>query len=180
MVARQAGQELIRTGQRIFFTTCEMLVQELLIAKRDLMNEVWPNTVVEENNLDRNISTLRKVLGEQENGEPYIETVPRVGYRFVAAVREAATATAPRPRSNGSTAKQEIRFCITRDNVRLAYATAGTGHPIVKVASCFNHLVFEWESPIWRHLYRELSNGHTFIRYDARGNGLSDREVTDV
>jgi TolB-like protein/tetratricopeptide (TPR) repeat protein len=48
------------------------------------MNAVWPETTVEENNLDRNISTLRKALGEQAVGPQYIETVPRVGYRFVA------------------------------------------------------------------------------------------------
>ena len=42
------------------------------------------------------------------------------------------------------------------------------------------HLEFDFESPIWRHLYRELSLDHTLIRYDARGNGLSDRDVEDV
>ncbi|HEY6620869.1 MAG TPA: alpha/beta fold hydrolase [Steroidobacteraceae bacterium] len=42
------------------------------------------------------------------------------------------------------------------------------------------HLEFDVESPIWRHLYRELSRDHTLIRYDARGNGLSDRDVKDV
>ena len=42
------------------------------------------------------------------------------------------------------------------------------------------HLEFDFESPIWRHLYRELSRDHTLIRYDARGNGLSDRDVEDV
>jgi pimeloyl-ACP methyl ester carboxylesterase len=42
------------------------------------------------------------------------------------------------------------------------------------------HLEFDFESPIWRHLYRELSRDHQLIRYDTRGNGLSDREVEDV
>jgi pimeloyl-ACP methyl ester carboxylesterase len=42
------------------------------------------------------------------------------------------------------------------------------------------HLEFDFESPIWRHLYRELSRDHTLIRYDARGNGLSDRDVENV
>jgi hypothetical protein len=41
-------------------------------------------------------------------------------------------------------------------------------------------LEFDFESPIWRHLYRELSRDHTLIRYDARGNGLSDRDVEEV
>jgi pimeloyl-ACP methyl ester carboxylesterase len=42
------------------------------------------------------------------------------------------------------------------------------------------HLEFDFESPIWRHLYRELARDHTLVRYDARGNGLSDREVEHV
>ena len=42
------------------------------------------------------------------------------------------------------------------------------------------HLKFDFESPIWRHLYRELLRDHSLIRYDARGNGLSDRDVEDV
>jgi pimeloyl-ACP methyl ester carboxylesterase len=42
------------------------------------------------------------------------------------------------------------------------------------------HLEFDLESPVWRHFYRELSKDHSFYRYDARGNGLSDREVPDV
>jgi pimeloyl-ACP methyl ester carboxylesterase len=42
------------------------------------------------------------------------------------------------------------------------------------------HIEFDFESPVWRHLYQELSRDHSFFRYDARGNGLSDREVPDV
>src|SRR5689334_11928913 len=63
-----------------------------LLEKDELMKLVWPNTVVEEANLANNISILRKTL--DENGERYIETVPRRGYRFVAAVREVATLAA--------------------------------------------------------------------------------------
>ena len=55
-----------------------------LLAKEELLKEVWPGQFVEEGNLPLNISTLRKVLGEGQ----YIETVPRHGYRFVAGVRE--------------------------------------------------------------------------------------------
>ena len=42
------------------------------------------------------------------------------------------------------------------------------------------HVEFDFDSPIWRPFYRELSRHHTFFRYDARGNGLSDREIADV
>ena len=76
--------------------------------------------------------------------------------------------------------EQEIHFCQTKDGVQLAYAKTGKGPPIVKTGNWMTHLEFDLESPIWRHLYRDLSSEHTLIRYDARGNGLSDREVPDV
>ena len=49
-----------------------------------------------------------------------------------------------------------------------------------KTGNWMTHLEFDFETPIWRHLYRELSRDQTLIRYDARGNGLSDRDVEEV
>src|SRR5262245_9290179 len=59
-----------------------------LSGKDELLEAVWPDTVVEEGNLANNISILRKALGAGENGQRFIETVTRRGYRFVAPVRE--------------------------------------------------------------------------------------------
>ena len=55
-----------------------------LLVKEELMRLVWPDSFVEEANLSRNVFTLRKALGESEDGPEYIETVPKRGYRFVA------------------------------------------------------------------------------------------------
>lgn len=55
-----------------------------LVRKEELMKAVWPDSFVEDNNLTVGISALRKVLGERADGPQYIETVPRLGYRFVA------------------------------------------------------------------------------------------------
>ncbi len=76
--------------------------------------------------------------------------------------------------------EQEIHFCTTEDGVRLAYSHIGSGPPLVKTGNWMTHLEFDLETPIWRHFYRELSRDHTLIRYDARGNGLSDRDVEEV
>jgi class 3 adenylate cyclase/pimeloyl-ACP methyl ester carboxylesterase len=75
---------------------------------------------------------------------------------------------------------QQIKYCRTPDGVRIAYATAGQGPPLVKTANWLNHLEYDWESPIWRHLFRGLARDRTLIRYDARGNGLSDWDVDEV
>jgi class 3 adenylate cyclase/pimeloyl-ACP methyl ester carboxylesterase len=76
--------------------------------------------------------------------------------------------------------EQEIHFCQTKDGIQLAYSRMGRGPAIVKTGNWMTPLEFDLESPIWRRLYRELSREHSFIRYDARGNGLSDREVANV
>lgn len=80
----------------------------------------------------------------------------------------------------GSEPSQDIRFAASPDGVRLAYATVGSGPPLVKAANWLNHLEFDWESPVWRRLFRELAARRTFIRYDERGSGLSDRDPVDM
>jgi class 3 adenylate cyclase/pimeloyl-ACP methyl ester carboxylesterase len=75
---------------------------------------------------------------------------------------------------------QEINYCRASDGVRLAYATVGQGSPLVKTANWMNHLEYDWESPIWHHLLEGLARNHTLVRYDARGNGLSDWDVDEL
>jgi pimeloyl-ACP methyl ester carboxylesterase len=75
--------------------------------------------------------------------------------------------------------RQEIRFCAAPDGTRIAYAVHGSGPPLVRTATWLTHLEFDWESPVWRHWLDGLAEGHTVIRYDERGCGLSDRDVED-
>ena len=75
---------------------------------------------------------------------------------------------------------QRIRFCLAPDGVRIAFATSGTGPPLVKVSNWLTHLEFDWQSPVWRHWLRELGRDHTLIRYDQRGCGLSDWAVDEL
>src|SRR5215470_3694221 len=58
-----------------------------LVEKDELVRRLWPDTFVEEGNLNKNIFVLRKTLGQWDGGREYIETVPKRGYRFVAPVR---------------------------------------------------------------------------------------------
>ena len=69
---------------------------------------------------------------------------------------------------------QQIRFCASPDGARIAYATSGSGAPLVKASNWLSHLEFDWQSPVWMHLLQELGRGHTLVRYDERGCGLSD------
>jgi len=82
--------------------------------------------------------------------------------------------------SNAVDLTQEIHFCSAPDGVQLAYSMVGQGPPLMKTGNWMTHLEYDLESPIWRHLYRELAKDRTLIRYDTRGNGLSDRTVDDI
>lgn len=61
-----------------------------LVEKDELMKKVWPDSFVEDSNLTFNISVLRKALAREAGEQPFIETVPRRGYRFIAPVKEVA------------------------------------------------------------------------------------------
>lgn len=87
-------QLLLRDGQPVALTpkTFELLVVLVrnsghLVKKDELLQQVWPDSFVEEVNLSVNISALRKALGEDQGVTRFIETVPKRGYRFVAPVR---------------------------------------------------------------------------------------------
>ncbi|NJM84598.1 MAG: alpha/beta hydrolase [Tabrizicola sp.] len=90
----------------------------------------------------------------------------------------------PAPAKDQSTQQllhhQRIAFCTTDDGVRIAYATVGQGAPIVKAANWLNHLELDWQSPIWARSFQALAARNTLIRYDGRGNGLSDWAVKDI
>ena len=88
-------------------------------------------------------------------------------------------AAAKTPSTSKTTADQSIHFCTASDGVQIAYATVGNGPPLVKAPNWMNHLEYDWESPVWRHLLRELSAENTLVRFDQRGTGLSDWKVPD-
>lgn len=76
--------------------------------------------------------------------------------------------------------EQRIAFCRTPDGVTLAFSRTGAGPPLVKVANWINHLEYEWSNPLWRPWIDELSAAHTLLRYDERGNGMSDWDVDEL
>lgn len=81
----------------VAFQTLVFLVrnQGRLIAKNELLDAIWPDTAVEENNLNKSIHTIRHALGEAPRGQKYIETVPKHGYRFSVDVRRVYSVGSP-------------------------------------------------------------------------------------
>jgi pimeloyl-ACP methyl ester carboxylesterase/DNA-binding winged helix-turn-helix (wHTH) protein len=186
--SRGTGEALPLTAK--VFDTLLYLVEHRgeLIDKATLMKAIWPHVVVEENNLNQNISALRRVLGERAGEHRYIVTEAGRGYRFVAQVTVVANAASGASASlsattvpaGSSAARQSIQFCTTPDGVRLAYAIGGQGRPLVRTAHWLSHVGHDWESPVYHHLLSDLSRRYRLVRYDHRGNGLSDRAVPEI
>jgi len=72
---------------------------------------------------------------------------------------------------------QQIQYCTTPDGVRLAYAVIGKGPPLVRTSHWFTHIEHDLTSPVFRHMILGLAHNHKLLRYDARGIGLSQRDV---
>jgi pimeloyl-ACP methyl ester carboxylesterase/DNA-binding CsgD family transcriptional regulator len=79
-----------------------------------------------------------------------------------------------------SAPRQSIGFVRAPDGARIAYATSGDGPVVVKTANWLSHLEYDWHSPVWRHWLDFLSAHARLVRYDERGNGLSDRDLEDL
>jgi len=95
-----------------------------VVSKDDLLSEIWPDTFVEEATLAQNVFTLRRALGQERGGELFIETVPKYGYRFVAAVRRlqgvGAELTVERL-ARKQIVTEEVEETATRASARFAY-----------------------------------------------------------
>lgn len=108
---------------------------------------------------------------KREYGEP-----PASWRKRVEAERNAAEARIHAP----PLPKQKVHYASAKDGTRLAWSQIGEGIPLVKTANWLNHLEFDFDSPIWRGWLRELVRDFRLVRYDERGNGLSDWDTPEL
>jgi DNA-binding winged helix-turn-helix (wHTH) protein/pimeloyl-ACP methyl ester carboxylesterase len=154
--------------------------RERVVSKDDLIAGVWDGRIVSDSTLTSRINAARRAIGDNGEQQRLIRTVARKGIRFVGAVREgeepldvSAPVATPAP-------NQEVTFCRSADGINLALAAVGAGPPLIKVANWLTHIEYDWESPIWAPLLHQLAVHSRLIRYDGRGNGLADRDVTEI
>jgi pimeloyl-ACP methyl ester carboxylesterase/DNA-binding CsgD family transcriptional regulator len=76
-----------------------------------------------------------------------------------------------------TTSTYPIRFCKTADGVQIAYAVGGNGWNLVKTPTWLNHLELDVTTPVWRPWIEQMTRTFHLVRYDARGCGLSDRNI---
>ncbi len=151
---------------------CLALAAGELVTKDQLMATVWPDVVVTEDSLVQCIGALRKALGD--TAQRTVQTVPRRGYRLLASPEGPRNPVGGAARAAGP----PVRFATSDDRVRLAYSVCGAGAPLVRAGRWMSHLEAEWDCLTEGPLLRELARRFTLLRYDQRGQGLSDRDVT--
>lgn len=204
-----AGERLLCSGGDTVgltpkaFDTLVFLVENggHVLSKEEIMETVWADSFVEENNLAQNISILRKVFGDAK----FIETVSKRGYRFVAPVEidetnstdsitiertrskiiieeEIETDDFPPQKSLSQVEafalpvhKPETRY-VNNGDVNIAYQVVGNGDlDIVFVMGWVSHLEYFWEEPHFAAFLNRLASFSRLILFDKRGTGLSDR-----
>lgn len=146
-----------------------------LLSRDELIERVWGGRIVSEATVSARINAARKAVGDDGARQEVIKTVPRRGIKFVAEVKsETGVSISPK-----AEVEQKVRFCRSADGTKLAFGTSGSGPPLLRAGHWLTHLQHDWRSPIWRPLLSKLGESFTLIRYDQRGNGLSDREVDE-
>ena len=178
------GTELIAVEPQVFDLLVYLIGnRDRVVSKDDLIEGVWGGRIVSESTLTSRINAARRAVGDSGAQQSLIKTIARKGIRFIGHIEDtqvSSPAEAATKQVTATTLRQEIQFCTVSDGVRIAHAAVGSGPPLVKAANWLNHLEYDWDSPVWSHLLKAMATKFRLIRYDERGNGLSDWDVEDI
>lgn len=151
--------------------------RERVVPTDELLALAWGGRIVSDSAIAARISAARAVVGDDGQRQAVIRTVRGRGFRFVAPVEVEDSTPAVAP--EGSPGQQRVGFCRSADGTRIGYAVSGAGPSLIKVGHWLTHLEHDRRSPIWRPLLAALEGRFRLVRYDQRGNGLSDRHARD-
>jgi pimeloyl-ACP methyl ester carboxylesterase/DNA-binding winged helix-turn-helix (wHTH) protein len=168
-----AGPDEVPLGGKAF-ETLRFLVENAgrVVSKEELIDRVWPDSHVAENNLAQHISLVRRTLARFDEAH-YVQTLPRRGYRFAATV-----STEDAPVADAEEMPQ-TRYARS-GGVNIAYQVIGDGPiDLVFVMGWVSHLEMFWAEPSFARFLRRLSRCARLIVFDKRGTGLSDRVPVD-
>ncbi len=157
--------------------------RDRMVPRSELLDVVWGDRFVSDGALANRIAASRAAIGDDGRAQRLIRTVHGRGLQFIgdvvvdtsaAGFANPADPDGDRDGGSGDGLTQTVRFASAPDGHELAVATVGDGQPLVKVANWLTHVDKDWDSPIWRHWNSELGRRFRYVRYDARGCGLSN------
>jgi DNA-binding winged helix-turn-helix (wHTH) protein/pimeloyl-ACP methyl ester carboxylesterase len=150
-----------------------------IVSKDELIAMVWQGRTVSDSTISSQISAARHALNDSGKLQRVVKTVHGRGFRFNATVKAEGPSCGPAKVSTVEATSVDIRYCRSPDGVGLAYASTGSGPPLVRAASFLTHLEYDLQSVLFSHWINDLSREFRYLRYDERGNGLSDWNTDD-
>ncbi|WP_433989819.1 Putative aminoacrylate hydrolase RutD (plasmid) [Pseudoseohaeicola sp. NH-UV-7] len=158
-----------------------------VMSRDEILREVWRDLHVSPDLVREYIFEIRKALEDSATRPKYIETVGRRGFRLIGPVStQAKIETSPASdkvkaiTNNRSIQKPVVKYCRSKDGTSIAHAASGQGLPLLFAGSWMTHLDMDWDSPAYGDYVRHLSDRFAVIRYDQRGNGLSQWSDVDI
>lgn len=168
------GDERLHVEPQVFQVLLHLIRhRDRVVPRTELLDSVWGDRFVSDSALASRVKAARRAVGDNGTSQRVIRTMFGRGYQLVASVREVRSAAGVPLGKPVAWPQQGIRFCTSRDGIRLAYALTGSGPVLVQAARGMTSL--DHGAP--GYWLMGLSERHTLVRYDARGCGLSDREV---
>ena len=182
----------IHLEQQVFDVLVHLVAnRDRVVSKEQLLDEVWGDRFVSESAISSRIKSARQAVGDDGQRQAMIRTVRGVGFRFVAEVEELGgqpTDDGPGPGHGHDHDHDDhevgrldprIWFVPVSGSRSLAAGETGTGRCLVKAATWMTKVDSDdGHNPIWGHWVRALSRRFRYIRYDPRGCGLSDRDLS--
>jgi DNA-binding winged helix-turn-helix (wHTH) protein len=186
---RRAGQP-VKIEPQVYDVIVHLVHhRDRVVAKEELLDEVWGDRFVSESALTSRIKAARKALGDDGQLQRCVRTVHGRGYRFVAPTdempddREGTTAVSGVASGDepdeaavvAAAVASPIRYTQS-DDLNIAYQITGAGDvDLVLVAGFVSHLMLDWTERRHAHFLRRLGTFCRLIRFDKRGTGMSDR-----
>lgn len=176
------------TPKAVCVLKCVVNGEGAVVSRVQILREVWGDLHVTPDLVREYIYEIRKALEDSAKHPQYIETVGRRGFRLIGPISIRTARTTPtsvdgedlkfadgRPKQMPA-----IKFCTSTDGTSIAHAVSGEGYPLMFAGSWMTHLEMDWESPAYGDYISYLSSKFQVIRYDQRGNGLSQWSDVDI